>query len=322
MGAMDETQNYQILLFYKYVSIEDPEQLKTDQEKICRELGLTGRIIIAHEGINVTVEGTKEAVREYMRVLTEDSHFSDIHFKKSKGTGNAFPKLSIKVRDEIVSLNLQDDFSPNETTGKRLHPEELRKWFEESREFVIIDMRNDYEHKVGKFEGSVCAPLKNFRDLPRAVQDELSKYKNKTVVTVCTGGVRCEKASGYLIQNGFTDVYQLDGGIVSYMEKYPNQDFKGKLYVFDARQTMGFETDSPEHEIISTCELCGTSADSFSNCKRPTCNRHYVACVSCATPAGHDTLCAVCRRSRIVQALGLILVLTAMLVYLIFVINK
>lgn len=310
---MEYMPEYQILLFYKYVPIEDPEALKHEQELWCKELGFKGRLIIAKEGINVTLEGLKENTAEYIRRMQADPRFSDIHFKKSKGTGSSFPKLSIKVRSEIVTLGLgEDDFSPTETTGKYLSAEELHLWFTENRDFVIIDMRNDYEHKVGIFEGSVCAPLKNFRDLPKVVQETLSQYKNKTVVTVCTGGVRCEKASGYLVREGFTDVYQLDGGIVSYMEKYPNENFKGKLYVFDARQTMAFETDSPKHEIISQCELCGKKADSLSNCKNATCNRHYVACSECAVPGGHETLCKHCQRKN--KALRLVLILVALVI--------
>ena len=147
--------NYQILLFYKYVPINDPEAVKREQELWCGELGLKGRTIIAGEGINSTLEGRKESVQEYVRRMQNDPRFSDIVYKKSKGTGNAFPKLSIKVRNEIVSLSLGDegDVSPLEMTGKRISTEELRKWITENKDFVIIDMRNDYEHKVGKFEG-------------------------------------------------------------------------------------------------------------------------------------------------------------------------
>lgn len=293
---------YQILLFYKYVRIEDPQALRDAQFALCERLGLKGRIIVAHEGINATFEGTVENVAAYRAELEKDPRFANIHYKYSPGTGDAFPRLSVKVRKEIVSLHLgEEDFDPNETTGVHLKPEELRAWYERGEEFTIVDMRNDYEHKVGKFEGSVCPPLSNFRDLSK-VASELASFKDKKVLTVCTGGVRCEKASGYLVKKGFTDVYQLDGGIVSYMEKYPNKDFKGKLYVFDKRVMMGFDTDSPEHEVIGRCEGCDSASENYVNCVNDGCHRHFIVCKNCldtrsgipACPRG----CVVTRRGN------------------------
>src|SRR3989344_4026560 len=260
--------NYEIILFYKYVHIVDPEAVKAWQTEICEQSNLTGRCIIAAEGINATFEGTNENIQQYIRELEKDERFSNIHFKYSSGTGEAFPKLSIKVRKEIVSLNLVCDIDPNVLTGTRLSPEELHQWINEGREFYIIDMRNVYEHKVGHFENSILPPIENFRDLPKVI-DQISHLKEKTVLTVCTGGVRCEKASAYLLSEGFKDVYQLDGGIVSYMEKYPNEDFKGKLYVFDNRITMGFYTDDVKHEIVAKCDTCGEKSETYVNCAHP-----------------------------------------------------
>ncbi|MCU0660566.1 MAG: rhodanese-related sulfurtransferase [Candidatus Pacebacteria bacterium] len=286
-----ENNTYTVLLFYKYVYIADPVALRDSQRVLCERLDLKGRIIVAHEGINATCEGTAENVALYRAELEKDPRFQNIHYKYSQGTGTAFPKLSVKARKEIVSLHLgEEDFDPNVTTGVHLAPEALRAWFEKGEEFTIVDMRNDYEHKVGKFEGSVCPPLANFRDLPK-VMNKIEPLKNKKVLTVCTGGVRCEKASGYLIKQGFTDVYQLDGGIVSYMEKYPNMDFKGKLYVFDTRVTIGFDVTNPKHEIIGRCEQCGTSSEQYVNCTGATCHRHFIACENCQSAAGGSLLC-------------------------------
>ena len=259
--------------------------------EVCERLGLTGRCIIASEGINATYEGSKENIEEYIKELQKDERFLNIHFKKSIGTGSAFPKLSIKVRSEIVSLNLGTcDINPNEITGVHLKPEELHEWIKTGREFYIVDMRNAYEHKVGHFEGSILPPIENFRDLPKVVK-QISHLKNKTVLTVCTGGVRCEKASGFLITQGFTDVYQLDGGIVSYMEKYPNEDFKGKLYVFDGRITMGFYTDDTRHEIVGKCDECGDKSENYVNCDNPVCHRHFINCADCITKNGGKSFC-------------------------------
>jgi len=284
-------ENHQIILFYKYVRIEDPERVREGQLDICEKLGLKGRCIIATEGINATFEGTKENIKEYIRELEKDERFRGIHFKLSAGNGNAFPKLSIKKRNEIVSLHLGTcDIDLNRITGKRLKPEDFHEWINNNREFYIIDMRNVYEHKVGYFEGSIMPPIENFRDLPK-VMEQIAYLKNKTVLTVCTGGVRCEKASGFLITQGFTDVYQLDGGIVSYMEKYPNEDFKGKLYVFDGRVTMGFYTNNINHKVVGKCDVCGEVSENYINCANPICHRHFIACEKCVDDRGGNTFC-------------------------------
>ncbi len=283
--------DYLVILFYKYVHISDPLKVKVWQESICHTLGLTGRCIIAQEGINATFEGRRESIGKYIKKLEEDTRFSDIHFKLSEGTGSAFPRLSIKVRSEIVSLSLGIcDIDPNRITGKRLSPEDLHEWIKNRKEFYIIDMRNAYEHKVGHFQGSILPPIQNFRDLPK-ILERIAHLKDKTVLTVCTGGVRCEKASGLLISEGFKDVYQLDGGIVIYMEKYPNEDFKGKLYVFDNRITMGFYTDDPKHEIVGKCDCCGASSENYVNCSNDSCHRHFIACNKCVDEAGGQILC-------------------------------
>lgn len=284
-------ERYQILLFYKYVFINDTEVVVKRQRELCEKLGLKGRCIIAIEGINATFEGTKGNIEEYIKELEKDERFKNIHFKLSTGTGNAFPKLSVKVRKEIVSLHLGTcDINPNEITGTHLKPEELHKWIKSGREFFIIDMRNAYEHKVGHFENSILPPIENFRDLPKVVE-QIKHLKNKTVLTVCTGGVRCEKASGFLITQGFTDVYQLDGGIVSYMEKYPNEDFQGKLYVFDGRVSMGFYTDDIRHKVVGKCDECLEQSENYVNCASPVCHRHFIICTHCLAKNDGKAFC-------------------------------
>lgn len=274
--------DFQILLFYKYVFIENPEEARDWFVALSEKYHLKGRSIVSKEGINFTFEGKTQDTEDFLAEMQKDERFHNIHFKRSKGNGNSFPKLSIKVRDEIVTGNLGVcDIDPNEVTGKHLPPKELHDWIHSDKEFYIVDMRNAYEHKVGKFAGSITPALDNFRDLPKIIKS-IAHLKNKTVVTVCTGGVRCEKASGYLITQGFTDVYQLDGGIVSYMEQYPNEDFEGKLYVFDRRVMMGFYTDDPKHKIIGKCDYCGDTTEQYINCGNKTCNKHILMCDNCA----------------------------------------
>ena len=274
---------YKIVLFYKYIDITDPQALMNSQRLLCDSLGLKGRLIVAHEGINGTFEGMEGNISKYVSELKSDPRFADVHIKLSEGTGSAFPKLSIKVRDEIVSSHLgEKDIDPRKTTGKYLQPEELHQWIESKKEFYIVDMRNDYEFEVGHFAGSILPPLKNFRDLSGIIPS-ISNLKDKTVVTVCTGGVRCEKASGFLVDNGFADVYQLYGGIVSYMEKYPNENFKGALYVFDGRITMGFNLSDIKHEVVAKCWHCQQPTERYLDCAYIHCKgkRHFLCCDKC-----------------------------------------
>ena len=296
-----------IILFYNYVRIDDPEKLAADQRVLCNELGLKGRTIIAHEGVNATLEGKTENIEKYLKVFLADPRFSDTHIKKSAGTTDrtAFPRLSIKVRNEIVSLSLpkHQDFNPRETTGKYLSAEEFHEMMTKKAagklsaedDFEIVDMRNDYEHKVGHFKGSILPPLENFRDLPKALPT-LAPLKKKRVVTVCTGGVRCEKASGYLVKNGFEDVYQLHGGIVTYMEKFEQKkgdNFLGSLYVFDERVTMAF-APAENRPVIAHCEFCETPSENYINCRDNSCHRHFIICKKCEAERGFSQESAQC----------------------------
>ncbi len=277
---------YQVLLYYKYVQVDNPNKLRDEQRALCNRLNLKGRIIIAQEGINGTLEGTKQATKEYIRSMIQDSRFVDVNFKQSTGTGSVFPKLRVRVREEIVELDLgEDDFSPEAVAGKYLTAEGLHEWFESGKEFYIVDMRNDYEFNVGHFQNSIFPGLTQFRDLPR-VLPKLESLKDKTVVTVCTGGVRCEKASGFLVKNGFLDVYQLQDGIVTYMEKYPGEHFKGSLYVFDNRLVMGFNLADPNREIIGKCFHCGKPSENYVNCAYDFCHYHYICCQNCLNKDG------------------------------------
>jgi UPF0176 protein len=271
--------NYQILLFYKYIDVAEPIEVREQQKLLCESLNLKGRIIIAREGINGTVEGTTESTEQYVKEMNKSNYFKNISYKKSKGIGNAFPKLSVKIRPEIVTAGIEG-LNPQIITGKYITPEELNFWFESKKEFYIVDMRNDYEYASGHFQNSLFSGIHNFFDLKK-VLPKLQHYKNATIVTVCTGGIRCEKASGFLVANGFKDVYQLKDGIQTYMEKYPNQHFKGKLYVFDGRLTLGFNIDDPKHEVIGKCMLCGKTSELYVNCEYDVCHYHFIACESC-----------------------------------------
>lgn len=285
-----QNNQYQVLLYYKYVSIDDPDQTMEDQRELCNKLNLKGRIIVSEEGINGTLEGKTKDTETYIQEMEKRDIFKGINYKKSPGTGNAFPRLSVKVRPEIVSAYMPE-LNPNKVTGKYITADELHSWFESKKEFYIVDMRNDYEYSAGYFEGSILSDFSNFRDL-NTISSKLSHLKDKTIVTVCTGGVRCEKASGFLVEEGFADVYQLLDGIYTYMEKYPNQHFKGKLYVFDNRITIGFNTDSPEHEVVGRCLRCNKPSDKYVNCANNKCHKHYINCDECLEEKSKLAFCS------------------------------
>ncbi len=278
---------HQVLLFYKYVTIENPDALKEWVTARAKALGLTGRVIIAEEGINGTLEGTLQNTNIFKDELLLDSRFSDVQVKTSASNGDSFPKLSVKVRDEIVGTHFdKNKVDPRKKTARHLRPEELRVWYENKKDFVVVDMRNNYEFLSGHFKDSINPTLENSRDLPAAIS-RLEPLKNKTVLTVCTGGVRCEKMSAYLLTEGFTDVYQLDNGIHGYMEKYPGQDYLGTLYTFDQRLTIDFGGD---REIIGRCLLCDGQTESYVNCADNTCHLHFLACEACQKESG--TFCS------------------------------
>lgn len=279
--------NFEIILYYKYTTVGDPTAFMLWHKYLCAKLFLKGRVLIATEGINGTLEGTPQNIEEYCKALTSSSvketfgDFTDVVFKRSPGTGDAFGKLVVKVRKEIVSAHLgEDDVNPNELTGIHLPPDELKKWYESGeagKDFHIIDMRNTYEYKVGRFKGSTDAGMRNFRDLKDIVSN-LEHLKDKKVLTVCTGGVRCEKASGYLLKKGFKDVYQLDGGMATYMEKFPGKDFDGSLYVFDNRITIDTTKD---RTVVGKCEYCNGDSEKYVNCMNNFCHLHFIACEKC-----------------------------------------
>lgn len=275
--------DHKVIIFYRYVTIEDTQALFERERAVCSVLGLTGRMIIAEEGVNGTFEGTTEAVRKYREHLLSDKRFKKMDIKETEGTGTLFPRLSIKVRSEIVTSHLDASVNPRKDTGTHLPPAELKKWFQNGEDFEIIDMRNEYEYAVGHFKDAHSSGMHNFKDIVK-VPEKYEKIKDKKVLTVCTAGVRCEKASAYLKSQGFTDVYQLEGGIHRYMEKYPGEDFLGTLYTFDGRTTMDF---GGTREVIGTCVHCGAKTERYADCRLPTCGNHFLACEECRDEKGN-----------------------------------
>ncbi len=271
---------FQNILFYKYVTIEDPHAFADVLRTRAQEFGLKGRAIISEEGINATFEGTLEKTQAFIALLKEDSRLTDLNVKTSVGDGKTFPRLSVKVRKEIVGTQFsQAEADPRVRTAPRISPETLRGMYESQEEFVVIDMRNSYEFASGHFKNSIDPGMRASRDLEKAVI-KLERYKDKKIVTVCTGGVRCEKMSAYLLNKGFKDVSQLEDGIHAYMQKFPGKDFAGTLYTFDDRIMMDFGGD---REIVGACHFCKEKTERYLNCGNYTCHLHFLVCDRCAS---------------------------------------
>lgn len=270
-------KDHLILLYYCYTKIDDPESFRNRHHEFCIKNNLRGRIIIAEEGINGTVSGLKPDCEKYMKHLLADSRFSHIEFKIEQYESHAFQKLNVRVKDEIVRSGLKH-IDPTKKTGLYIEPDEFKKAKNEA-DVVIVDVRSNYEHNIGKFKNAISFDIENFRDFPDKVE-ALEKYKDKKIITYCTGGIKCEKASAYLLEKGFKNVYQLHGGIIKYGIEEGGEDFDGKCYVFDNRIMADVNKVNPK--VISTCFICGTDCDRMVNCANPDCNKHVSICEKCA----------------------------------------
>lgn len=267
-----------IILYYKYVTLEDPEAIRTWQLKLCTDLGLKGRIILGTEGINGTLGGSKDSTTAYLEIMRNHPLFCDIDFKESPGYASHFSRLKISIKPEIVRLGVDTQKITAQNGGIHLTPEETHALLANPPEnLVIIDTRNSYESAVGTFTNAVVPNTQTFREFPAYVDNNQELIKDKTVLMFCTGGIRCERASAYVKSKELAKVvYQIKGGIHRYIEQFPDGFFRGKNYVFDGRVTMAANDD-----VIATCYRCGISYDEYINCINASCNKQLIACPPC-----------------------------------------
>ncbi len=274
-----------IILFYKFVPIADPESVMFWQRALCEKLQLKGRIIISPHGINATLGGDLMNLKYYTRDMKAHGLFGGITYKWSNGGIADFPKLSVKVKPEIVAFDAADEIIVGingiQNGGKHLKPEAVHKLVAEHGDDVIFyDGRNMYEAQIGKFKNAIIPEVTTSRDFKKDLdQGEIAKHKDKQIVTYCTGGIRCEILSAMMIKRGYKNVYQMDGGIVKYGEKFADEGlWEGKLFVFDDRMKMGF---SDKAEDIANCEKCGVKTShqiNSTNIRR----KLHVVCEDCA----------------------------------------
>ena len=261
--------------FYKYIDLNNLEEFQKEHLGFCKNLGIKGKILISKEGINGTVSGTLKQINEYETKILSYAEFSDIYFKRTLSDKHPFRKTIARIRDEIVSSNFGVEAKK---AGNHLKPSELKNLYDTNADFVIIDARNNYESKIGKFKNAITPDIETFRDFKKVVSD-LRQYKDKKIVLYCTGGVRCEKASVLLIKEGFKDINQVDGGILNYIEQYPGTYFEGRCFVFDDRLSIetGYAKD------ITLCERCHEPCGEYTNCSNTKCDKLFVCCKDCRT---------------------------------------
>jgi UPF0176 protein len=277
---MSESRSYRILLYYKFTRIDDPEAFAAAHLEFCKSLGVLGRILIAAEGINGTISGTADQTERYISLMRLDERFSDMEFKMDEVPSHVFKRLSVKARKEIVTLGL-DGIDPRNATGSYLEPAEFYTALQE-KDAILLDVRNDYEYEMGHFRGALRPPVRTFKEFPQWIRENLSDKKDRKILTYCTGGIRCEKFTSFLLSEGFDSVYQLHGGIINY-SKNPDvrgRLFDGKCYMFDERISVSVN-HTGEETIISQCHYCGAATDRFVNCAHLDCHVRFFVCEPC-----------------------------------------
>lgn len=271
------SKDYRVLLFYKYEHIEDPEAFAKDHLTFCKGIGLRGRVLVGEEGINGTVSGTIDQTDQYMAYVHSLAGFEDVWFKIDEADDYAHKKMFVRPRKEIVSLNLDDDLDPLETTGDYLKPKDFREALLDE-DTIVLDTRNDYEYDLGHFQGAIRPDIRNFRELPQWVIDNKEEFMDKKVVVYCTGGIRCEKFSGWLVREGIGEkVGQLEGGIDTYGKDPDTQGelWEGKMYVFDERISVPINHVNPS--VVGRDHFDDQPCERYVNCANPECNEQIFA---------------------------------------------
>uniref|UniRef100_A0A8B9I3F5 Thiosulfate sulfurtransferase/rhodanese-like domain-containing protein 2 n=1 Tax=Anser brachyrhynchus TaxID=132585 RepID=A0A8B9I3F5_9AVES len=306
-----ESKAGEVLLYYCYCEVRDPEKLCAWQKALCEHLHLTGKVRVASEGINGTVGGSKAATSLYIEVMLSQPLFKDIlcqdDFKRSAGGAHCFPDLRVGVFKEIVPMGIDPKKVSYKETGIHLSPQEFHREVEQylsqasqgQSDTILLDCRNFYESKIGHFQGCLAPDIRKFSYFPSYVDENLELFKNKRVLMYCTGGIRCERGSAYLRSKAVCkEVYQLKGGIHKYLEEFPDGFYRGKLFVFDDR----FSICSNE-DVISACRYCGTLWDQYKLCSSQHCRQLVLTCPSCRKK-GLTACCPVCQEKELEATSG------------------
>ncbi len=262
-----------VAALYKFVTINELEPLRSSILSECKRQNIKGTLLLAHEGINGTIAGSRQGIDSLISFLTKDVHFDGLEIKESFTEENPFYRMKVKLKREIVTLGV-DGTDPNCQVGAYVEPQDWNKLIADP-EVLLIDTRNDYEVAIGSFEGAVDPQTTNFREFPEYVQARVDKNRHKKVAMFCTGGIRCEKASAYMLNQGFEQVYHLKGGILKYLEEIPEQDsmWRGECFVFDNRVAVNHQLEVGSYDMCHACRHPISEAEKSSD--------KYVEGVSC-----------------------------------------
>jgi len=237
---------------YKFEPLEDPIELVRIYQQKCDELKLKGTMLISKNGINFSLAGTNEATETFISILEEDNRFLNIPLKVTYSETQPFRRMKVRLKKEIISLG-RKDINPRELTGKRISPQDLKNLLDNKEDVLVLDTRNEYETRVGKFENAIDLNLDTFRDFPEAIESLPEEYKDKQIVMYCTGGIRCEKASAVMMKAGFADVKQLEGGVLDYFKETGGAYWEGDCFVFDERVALDKELNETEYIYCYIC---------------------------------------------------------------------
>ncbi len=266
--------------FYKYFNIEAPLQFRENLYKKLNELKVYGRIYVALEGINAQTSVPQSNFESFKTFLYSIDTFKDVRLNIAVDDRKSFWVLKIKVRNKVVADGISDSSFSMENKGKYVDAQQMNDMLQ-NNDTIVIDMRNHYEYEVGHFENAIEIPSDTFREQLPMAAEMMKDYKDKNLIMYCTGGIRCEKASAYMLYKGFKNVFHLEGGIINYVrdakEKGIENKFIGKNFVFDNR--LG---ERISDEVISKCHQCGKPADTHTNCKNNGCHLLFIQCDECA----------------------------------------
>ena len=237
---------------YKFEPLENLDSVIPEFQNKCDELGLKGSVYLSPNGINFSIDGTEENVDTYIKFMEEDARFKDIPLKKTFSETQPFRRMKVRLKKEIISLG-RDDINPSELTGNYISPKELFEMYEKKEDVIVLDTRNEYETRVGIFENAIDLQLDTFRDFPSAIETLPEEYKDKQIVMYCTGGIRCEKASAVMMKAGFSDVKQLEGGVLDYFKETGGAYWNGDCFVFDERVALDKELKETEYIYCYIC---------------------------------------------------------------------
>lgn len=245
--------SYHVAALYKFTSLPDFAALRDPLQKMCELLNISGTILLAQEGINGTVAGTDDSISRLLAFLRADPRLSDLDAKFSSASGQPFLRMKVRLKREIVTMGVEG-IDPNETVGTYVDPSEWNALISDPNT-ILIDTRNDYEVEIGTFRGAINPETESFREFPAWVEANRGQLNKPKVAMFCTGGIRCEKASSFMKQNGFNDVYHLKGGILKYLETQPEDEslWDGDCFVFDQRVAVGHGLSETEYDQCFAC---------------------------------------------------------------------